>query len=164
MDARLIRAELADEDDVLFAIADRLTGEMDDELSDEGAVLAEATPGQRIVYLLFTAGAEIAGGGLRGYLDGESGRTLAETASAADEVGAAEHAAILRELESVFPGGGVPVDDDARADALDLLGDDALAELDLLEARWEEREDELRGLLEARVETAPEEFFRDSAG
>jgi hypothetical protein len=164
MDARLIRTELGDEDDVLFAIADRLTDEMDDELSDEAAILAEATPGQRAVYLLFTAGAEIAGSGLRGYLESESGRAVAETATAADDVGAAEHAAILRELEAVFPGGGVPVDDDARADALDLLGDDALTELDLLEARWEEREDELRGLLEARVEATPGEFFQDSAG
>jgi hypothetical protein len=164
MDARLIRTELGDEDDVLFAIADRLTDEMDDELSDEAAILAEATPGQRAVYLLFTAGAEIAGSGLRGYLESESGRAVAETAAAADEVGAAEHVAILRELEGVFPGGGVPVDDDARADALDLLGDDALTELDLLEARWEEREDELRGLLEARVEATPGEFFQDSAG
>lgn len=161
MDARLTRSELGDEDDVLFAIADRLTAEMDEELSDEAEVLAAATPGQRAVYLLFAAGAEIGGGGMRGYVESIAGRTVAETAAVADELGAVEHGAILRELEAVFPGGGVPVDDDARADALDLLGDDALEAIDRLEARWEEREEKLRTLLEALVEARPGEFFRE---
>src|SRR4051812_41387264 len=118
MDARLSRTEIDDGDDVLYAISERLIDEMDEELTDEPEVLARATPGQRTVYFLFTAGAEIAGGGIRSYLESTAGRTVAATAAAAAEVGATTHADVLRAVAAVFPGGGVPLDDDAREDAL----------------------------------------------
>ncbi|MGE5691851.1 MAG: DUF4375 domain-containing protein [Pseudomonadota bacterium] len=160
-DTRLSRTELGHDEDVLFAVADRLIAAMDEELEDEARVLAAATPGQRAVYLLFGAGAEIADGGMVAWLEGAGGRSVGAAGAAAEHVGAADHAAILREVDALFPGGAAPADDEARERALDLLGDEALARLDELEARWAAREAELRGLLEATVAAHPGEFFRD---
>jgi hypothetical protein len=103
---------------------------------------------ERVVFLIVDLDATATMEGLHGYYHSAAGEWAAEGADALDEIGAHESAAILREVNALFPGGAPARDREARRDQLAGLPDAALERLEALGARFLAYPDGLGGKLE----------------
>jgi hypothetical protein len=81
---------------------------------DETQLLAEATPGQRALYVLTLFMREVDNGGLDQFFYNSSGAYAKEVGRAFTLLGADRHASAFGESLAIFPGGEAPSNRDER--------------------------------------------------
>ena len=125
---------------------------------------AELTPGQRSVYALEWAQAEIDNGGFAQFFTNSTGFFAADLPGAARRVGLDRHAQLFSRANALFPEGRVSRDRETRErqfdSASDRLGERMDATLEELDDRFYDMEDEFDRALERYVDAHPDEFFR----
>lgn len=122
--------------------------------------LAQATPGQRALYGVQWAIAEIENGGFYQYFRSAVGRLAGEAVRGAKRIGATEMERLLREAGSRFSPPGPAAGEGERWTQIDSLPEDVFDDLDqpfydLLDAVDHEE------LMRSYVDAHPEEFFLD---
>lgn len=127
---------------------------------NEGLMLASATSGERMLYVLELTEQEIANGGIFQMFYNLSPQYVNEAINAAHQIGANSYAALLARAIARFPGGKPPEDTNARRRALGSMEDPASRghrNLDPLEKGW--HEGTFTAQLHAYIEKHPTEFF-----
>jgi hypothetical protein len=116
-------------------------------------------PGQRALYVLQWADAEILNGGFDEFW-AAAGYFAPDLVSAARRVGAPEFEALFRDAAALFPSGRIPRDRDERQKLLDGLGPEAVARLDERYFEFQYHRRTALGLILGRyVKTHENEFF-----
>jgi hypothetical protein len=127
-DYRIPRRVLANRKDGPLVLA--VTVRPFNELNGDEAIVRRLTPGQRAVFAIYLADAEILNGGFSQFWANPSGAVGADLVPAAELVGSPEFTAIFRDAAAIWPGGEIPRDRASRAAALDGLPAEKIAELD----------------------------------
>jgi hypothetical protein len=159
-DYRIPRDVLTDREDgpLVLVVALRPFNELD---GDEAAV-RRLTPGQRAVYAMYLADAEILNGGFAQFWGNPSGAVGADLVPAAELVGSPEFTAIFRAAAALWPGGRIPRDRAQREAQLDGIPQDKLAELDTRYAETQyKRKTALAVVLGPYIRTHLDQFASD---
>jgi len=99
------------------------------ELSADDAAVRRLNEGQRAIYAMYLADAEILNGGFWQLWENSSGAIAADLVPAAELVGSDEFAGIFRDAQALWPGGEIPRDLARRSELLERLPDDTLLAL-----------------------------------
>src|SRR4051812_31053241 len=127
---------------------------------DPEAVLDGATPGQRVLYVMFFVDDEIANGGLYQVYWNLPGGFIEEAVRDADGIGARHWASLVRQAGgSLFPQ-GIPNDIETQRKMLGCPGYCDKGALHSLSNEW--RDGELRGPLLRYVQSHPRQFYGSS--
>jgi hypothetical protein len=116
--------------------------------------------GQRALYALQWADAEILNGGFDQLWSNSTGYFAADLEEAARRVGSPEFEALFRDAAALFPGGRIPRDHDERRRRLEQVDPAAVAQLDERYFAFQYRRRTALGLILGRyVKAHPDEFF-----
>ncbi|MEZ0227857.1 MAG: DMP19 family protein [Planctomycetota bacterium] len=125
------------------------------------SILDLATKGQRALFGIWWTQSEVNNGGFGQYFSNSTAIVAPEALEGFRLVGAKKFAALLDQAMKKFPGGEMPLDREARDEALEKI--DA-AEFDALNKRFyalQEKDGGFFKLTSAYVQEHPEEFFED---
>jgi hypothetical protein len=116
--------------------------------------------GQRALYALQWADAEILNGGFEQFWSNDTGYFAADLQAAARRVGSREFEALFRDAAALFPAGRIPRDQDERARRLARIDGGAIAQLDERYFAFQYRRSTALGLILGRyVKAHPDEFL-----
>jgi hypothetical protein len=100
------------------------------EIAPDDARYRRLNPGQRALFALMWADAEILNGGFDQFLFNDTGYLAPDLAEAARRVGSGEYAAVFADLERLFPAGRIPRDRAERERLLDAIDARRIGRLD----------------------------------
>jgi hypothetical protein len=142
------------------ALARAVVARMWHELALPGRRYERLNDGQRALFAMQTADAEILDGGFDALWSSPSGVVARDLVAAAERVGAREHARIFADAARLFPGGRIPRDRAARERIGLSAPEQAVAALDERYAATQYRRRTLLAPILARyVRAHPREFF-----
>jgi hypothetical protein len=128
--------------------------------TDEDAVLAGATPGQRKLFVLEYTNDEILNGGVFQMLWNLRPSLISDAVDAARLIGANAYAQVLDDALDRFPGEDIPEDDRQRHHALGAFGPSSPAWKAITPVDREFHEGMFATELRRYVETHPSDFFK----
>lgn len=161
MDFRVPKSKLTDRS-LISDIYGLMIARLGAHAENEREILVQATPGQRLLYILLSVEGEINNGGFDQLFRNSAGEFMDDAIRYADQLGAMREAELLQQAAAIFPS-GVPQDRDTRQDQLDALpaelGRDRLKRLD---SAWFRDLLAFEPHLRTYIDAHPEEFFRDA--
>jgi hypothetical protein len=127
---------------------------------DVNAALTALSPGQRALVVLLYVDATINNGGFAALFYIPPGEAWREALGAAELIEADGHAALLRRVGALCPGGEMPKDHDERNAILESMPDGSpeLEELKALDSEWYAQEPSLEERFLAYAKRHPYEF------
>jgi Domain of unknown function (DUF4375) len=157
-DFRIPPAAIRGKDDyeVWMAVTDRIFLELKTPYSPDPR-FDRLGPGQRALYVLSWADAEIGNGGFSQFYFNSTGYFAPDLPAAAARIGATENARLARAANRLLAGGAqVPRDRNRREALLDRVSEDALSRID---ERWFDTSETLAKEAAAYVRRHPHEFL-----
>ncbi len=162
VDFRIHRATVdgLEDEDLFEAIANRIWP--DENVKDELAHIARATPGQRAIYVMTVFAREVGKGGIAEFFSDTSGVYAKTVADSLRLLGAKKMLEAYTASLAVFENGEPPLDHNARRSRIENLSDSESELLDSIDKRLSGGstiEANLHPFFKRYIDTHPQEFF-----
>jgi len=145
--------------DVEQAIFHYVTSKLDGHYDQQGEIVRRLSAGVRATYLTWILEAEVNNGGFNQYYFNTDGEFALEAADAFQYFGASEHAALMREANSVRAAEATEMAKFKKKGTLEAFSESyEHSKLGPLDARFYKLSENLRQLRIARIRQMPEQF------